>query len=58
MRKYDAVAVLGKAYDFETQRYPDHMYESLRVAARMYESGRAVGGIAVCGAAEMKALLI
>ena len=56
MRKYDAVAVLGKAYNFETRRYPDHMYESLRVAARMYGSGRAVGGIAVCGAAEMKAL--
>ncbi|HEX6461825.1 MAG TPA: YdcF family protein [Candidatus Saccharimonadales bacterium] len=56
MRKYDAAAVLGKAYDFERQRYPQHMYESLRVAAQKYESGRAMGGIAVCGAAEMKAL--
>jgi hypothetical protein len=56
MRKYDAIAVLGKDYDFERQRYPNHVYESLRVAARMYESGQAVGGIAVCGAAAMKAL--
>lgn len=56
MRRYDAIAVLGKAYDFERRRYPEHMYESLRVAARMYELGQTMGGIAVCGAAEMKAL--
>lgn len=56
MRTYDAVAVLGKAYDFERQRYPEHLYESLRVAAQTYHAGRVAGGIAVCGAAEMKAL--
>jgi hypothetical protein len=56
MRKYDAVAVLGRAYDFKMRRYPEHFYESLRVAAQTYHEGRAVGGIAVCGAADMKAL--
>lgn len=56
MRTYDAVAILGKAYDFKRRCYPDHMYESSRVAARAYHSGRALGGIAVCGAGEMKAL--
>jgi hypothetical protein len=56
MRKYDAVAVLGKAYDFERRRYPEHLYESLRVAAGAYRTGQIAGGIAVCGAAEMKAL--
>lgn len=56
MRKYDAVAVLGRAYDFERRRFPEHLYESLRVAAQTYHAGRAAGGIAVCGAADMKAL--
>lgn len=56
MWTYDAIAVLGKAYDFERQCYPEQLYESLRVAARMYHAGRAAGGIAVCGAVELKAL--
>lgn len=56
VENYDAVAVLGKAYDFEKQCFPDHFYQSLREAASVYHAGRTPGGIAVCGAADMKAL--
>lgn len=56
MENYDAVAVLGKAYDFENQCFPDHFYQSLREAAGVYHAGRAPGGIAVCGAADIKVL--
>jgi len=56
VESYDAVAVLGKAYDFDNQCFPDHFYQSLREAAGVYHAGRAPGGIAVCGAADMKVL--
>ncbi len=55
MGVYQATAVLGKAYDFENQCYPKHMYDSLDVAGRMFHAKK-VARIMVCGAADIKAL--
>ncbi len=56
MRRFHASAVLGKAYDFEKQCYPQHMYDSLAAAARRLKAGQISGGIIVCGTGDIKDL--